>query len=153
MRIIDKYGADRLILGADVRNQRWGKVKFPDYHQGNYALKSDLFKDNYKITLGGEYCPLWNSRRFLERVRYRIGAGYTTPYYVAAGTTATAPIAGTTATLTDLTSIPAAGSAGTPVEVYIWYEGEDENCMSDNARAAELDDIDVDIKFELKEVQ
>lgn len=78
--------------------------------------------------------------------------GYTSTYYVAAGTTGTTPIAGTTATVTDLTSLPAAGQDGTPVEVYIWYEGEDANCMSDNATAAALDDIDVDIVFELKAV-
>jgi hypothetical protein len=69
------------MFGSDFRAQRWGKVKFPYYHEGNYKRKDDLYKDNYKITLGGEYCPRWNSRRFLERVRYRIGASYTTPYY------------------------------------------------------------------------
>ena len=74
-------------------------------------------------------------------------------YYVAAGATATTAIAGATATATDLTSLPAAGTDGTPVEVYLWYEGEDVNCMSDNALAALLDDIDVDITFELAEIQ
>ena len=71
----------KLMFGADVRTQRWGDIKFPDYHEGNYSLKSGQYKDNYKITIGGEYLPRWNSRRFFERVRYRIGAGYTTPYY------------------------------------------------------------------------
>ena len=69
------------MFGADVTTQRWGKVKFPEYHDGSYSLKSDQYKDNYKFTLGGEYTPRWNSRRFYERVRYRIGASYTTPYY------------------------------------------------------------------------
>jgi hypothetical protein len=69
------------LVGADVRTQRWGDIKFPDYHEGNYSLKSGQFKDNYKFTIGGEYIPRWNSRRFLDRVRYRIGAGYATPYY------------------------------------------------------------------------
>jgi DNA uptake protein ComE-like DNA-binding protein len=79
-------------------------------------------------------------------------SGYTSSYYVNASSTATAPIAGNTATATDLTSLPAVGSAGTPVEVYLWYEGEDANCKSDNALATTLDNIDVDIKFELKAV-
>ena len=69
------------MFGADVTTQRWGKVKFPEYHDGSYSLKSDQYKDNYKFTVGGEYTPRWNSRRFYERVRYRIGASYTTPYY------------------------------------------------------------------------
>ena len=79
-------------------------------------------------------------------------AGYTTSYYVAAGATATTPIAGNVATPTDLASLPAAGSNGVPVEVYIWYEGEDAACKSDNATAAELDAIDVDIVFGLVEL-
>ena len=79
-------------------------------------------------------------------------SGYTTTYYVNAGSQGTSPIAGTVATATDLTSLPSVGTAGTPVDVYLWYEGEDANCKSDNALAATLDDIDVDIVFELKEV-
>ena len=69
------------LVGADFQTQLWGSTKFPDYQGGAYVAKDGLLKDNYKITIGGEYCPRWNSRRFLDRVRYRIGAGYTTPYY------------------------------------------------------------------------
>jgi hypothetical protein len=71
----------KLMFGADVRTQRWGKVKSPEYSQGSYMLKDGLYKDNYKFTVGGEYCPRWNSRRFIDRIRYRFGAGYSTPYY------------------------------------------------------------------------
>lgn len=75
--------------------------------------------------------------------------GYTESYYVAAGTTATAPIAGTTSTATDLATLPASNQDGAKVDVYIWYEGEDANCMTDNATAAQLDDIKIDIVFSL----
>ena len=75
--------------------------------------------------------------------------GYTSQYYVAAGATATEPIAGNTVTKTDLASLPANGTNGTPVEVYIWYEGEDAGCKSDNARATALDNINIDITFSL----
>ena len=77
--------------------------------------------------------------------------GYTTKYYVNAATedNATQPIAGNTVTKTDLATLPANGSNGTPVEVYIWYEGEDAGCKSDNARATALDNIQVDITFSL----
>lgn len=78
--------------------------------------------------------------------------GYTGTYYVAADTTATTPIAGTTATATDLSQLPAAGTNGVPVEVYIWFEGEDANCMSDNALAATLDNLKVDIAFSLEQI-
>ena len=69
------------LVGADIRAQLWGQTKFPDYQNNAYVTKSDLLKDSYKFTVGGEYCPRWNSRRFLDRIRYRLGAGYSTPYY------------------------------------------------------------------------
>jgi DNA uptake protein ComE-like DNA-binding protein len=78
--------------------------------------------------------------------------GYTSEYWVGAGATKTKPISGNTATATDLTTLPSVGTDGTPVEVYLWYEGEDQNCKSVNATAATLDNINVDIEFELKAV-
>ena len=75
--------------------------------------------------------------------------GYTGTYYVNASSTATQPIAGTTVTATDLNTLPAANQPGAPVEVYIWYEGEDAGCKSDNARATALDNIQVAITFSL----
>ena len=79
-------------------------------------------------------------------------SGYTTSYYVNAGTTETRPIAGTTITETDLETLPAANAGatgGAPVDVYIWYEGEDAGCKSDNAQATALDNIQIDITFSL----
>jgi len=76
--------------------------------------------------------------------------GGTSEYYVDAATAKTTAIASTTETKTDLASLPAVGSPGTKVDVYIWYEGEDENCKSDNALATTLDNLQVTIKFELK---
>ena len=80
-------------------------------------------------------------------------AGYDNSYFVAAGATATVPIAGNTETATDLASLPGVGADhGAPVHIYIWYEGEDTNCKSDNATAVTLDKISVTVTFELKEV-
>jgi hypothetical protein len=72
---------NQLVVGADFEMQLWSKTKFPEYAGGQYTLRSDLLKDSYRIAVGGEYCPRWNSRNFFHRIRYRIGAGYTTPYY------------------------------------------------------------------------
>ena len=69
------------MVGADAQLQRWSKTQFPDYSDGQYALKSGLVDNSYRLTVGGEYCPRWNSRNFFHRVRYRCGIGYTTPYY------------------------------------------------------------------------
>ncbi len=75
--------------------------------------------------------------------------GFTSSYYVNAGSTATQPIAGTTSTASALETLPASSAAGTKVDVYIWYEGEDAGCKTDNATAAVLDNIKVDIVFAL----
>jgi hypothetical protein len=69
------------MVGADVQLQKWNKIKYPDYTNGQYILKDGLLDNSYRLTLGGEYCPQWNSRNFFHRVRYRLGVGYTTPYY------------------------------------------------------------------------
>ena len=69
------------LIGADAQVQLWNKTAFPDYVNGQYTLRSDFLNNSYRFTVGGEYCPRWNSRNFLQRIRYRFGAGYTTPYY------------------------------------------------------------------------
>ena len=43
-------------------------------------------------------------------------------------------------------TIPAVGSEGAPVYVYVWFEGEDVNCMSDNITAA-LAAYDITVNF------
>ena len=68
-------------VGADLTIQEWGSVDFPHFDGKEYKLKSGLLKDSYRMNGGLEWTPRAMSRRFLERVRYRIGAGYATPYY------------------------------------------------------------------------
>ncbi|MCR5694996.1 MAG: hypothetical protein K6G89_08565 [Clostridia bacterium] len=69
-------------------------------------------------------------------------------YYVNAGSTATTPLNNTVAQPTSLTSIPATTDDGTPVYIYIYFEGEDANLKTDNVTTA-LDNIDVVVKFAL----
>ena len=66
---------------ADFAMQKWGGVSFPVETDGNYELRNDLFKDSYKANIGVDYVPSATSRRYLNRVHYRFGAGYATPYY------------------------------------------------------------------------
>jgi len=74
------HGAQWLV-GADAQMQRWSKTSIPGDINEGYGLRSDLLKDSYRLSVGGEYCHRWNSRNFFHRIRYRIGAGYATPYY------------------------------------------------------------------------
>lgn len=71
-------------VGLDYTLQQWGDAKFP-YDNGDgtdksYVSKTGLFKDSHKINAGFEYCQNADGRSFFSRIRYRLGAGYSTPY-------------------------------------------------------------------------
>ncbi len=76
---------NKLKLGADFNYQKWSGIEFPVYQVNNnvpsYQLQDGYYKDRYKVTLGGEFCNNEMSRKFLDRVRFRAGASYSTPYY------------------------------------------------------------------------
>ena len=51
----------------------------------DYSLKAGFYKDRHKFTLGAEICPQEYGMRFLQRVHYRAGVSYATPYYIING--------------------------------------------------------------------
>ena len=77
--------AGKLRFGADYQLQKWGKVGFPVYantHNGpSYQVSNDYYKDRHKVTIGGEYCKNPTSPKFFNRIRFRAGASYSTPYF------------------------------------------------------------------------
>jgi hypothetical protein len=82
-------------------------------------------------------------------------SGATSTYYVNASSTATTAIDSSASShnapmnvATGLTSLPGVKQDGTPVYVYMWYEGEDANCKSENVTAT-LDELTVDLEFKL----
>ena len=76
-------------IGADYQLQQWGKTKSPEYVTTNnsvdYTLTQNLLKDRHKVTLGVDICPVENGRKFLDRVHYRAGVSYATPYLIING--------------------------------------------------------------------
>ena len=77
-----------LTIGADYVLQKWGSLDYPSKsgatsasHPLGYQAVGGLLKDRHKVTLGAEWVPNAMSRRFLNRVHYRLGAYYATPYY------------------------------------------------------------------------
>lgn len=72
-------------VGVDYTLQKWANVEEPAFSATatttSYALRSGMFKDRHKVNVGFQYCPGENSRRFINRVRYRAGVSYATPYY------------------------------------------------------------------------
>ena len=73
--------ASKLRVGADFHLQKWGSMSFPSFSNSDYVLKEGLLKDRYQVNVGAEFMPNPMSRRLFGHIRYRIGAGYTTPYY------------------------------------------------------------------------
>jgi len=71
-------------VGIDYSLEKWSSVRVPTYvlvaETPQYRLESGQFNDRHKLTIGGEITPNIESRKFLNRVRYRIGASYTKPY-------------------------------------------------------------------------
>ena len=72
--------------------------------------------------------------------------GTATAYYVGTAHTETTPLTGNQAT--SLTSIPATTADGVAVSIYLYFEGEDPNCMTDNVTST-LDDLTVTVGFAL----
>ena len=70
----------------------------------------------------------------------------TTTYYVGTSRTATSVLSGQQ--VTSLASVPAKTEAGVAVYVYVYFEGEDANCMTDNVTAT-LDALDISVQFGL----
>ena len=75
---------NKLKVGVDYSFQKWADIGFPQYVVTNdipgYVLQKDMLLDRHKVILGGEYCPKENGRNFFQRVHYRAGVGYATPY-------------------------------------------------------------------------
>lgn len=82
--------------------------------------------------------------------------GVTEDVTASSSTTVTPTVASATGQYTDYATlnltnsttitIPKVTSDGIPVYVYVWFEGEDTHCMSDNLTAT-LDSYDIDITF------
>lgn len=63
---------NKLTVEADYTLQKWGSVK--------YNNRTDMYKDRSKVALGAEYLPNEIGRSYLARIKYRVGAYYSTPY-------------------------------------------------------------------------
>ena len=88
LKLPDTYGigigyshAKSFRAGADFVMQKWGSIDFPHFDGSVYRLYPNLLKDSYRVKAGMEWTPRAMSRRLYERVSYRLGVGYATPYY------------------------------------------------------------------------
>lgn len=76
----------RLTLAADYQQQRWEGCRVPVASTTNNMPKIDVRTDQYlvrhQIKVGAEYRkdPTGTDKRYANKIKYRIGAQYTTPY-------------------------------------------------------------------------
>ncbi len=132
-----KSSADAITLTTDAAGQTFNIKSVTATPTASADPSTDLDKSlRVAVVVGGKayiFAPV---------------AGATGTYYVNASSTATEPIDHTVSQATALTTIPATTSNGTPVDVYIYFEGEDTNLKTTNVTSA-LDNITVEVKFEL----
>lgn len=76
---------NRWKVGVDYSLQKWSSLEAPIYESHTYTMRSGFYKDRSKLTAGGEFCNNPMGRRFFDRIRYRVGASYATPYYTING--------------------------------------------------------------------
>lgn len=72
---------NQLKVGFDYTLQQWGKLQYPTFENGTYALRDNIYMNRSKYNVGLQYCYGERNRKFLKRVQYRLGASYATPYY------------------------------------------------------------------------
>lgn len=72
----------KFMLGVDYTLQKWGDCEYPDVNSttGVYEKRSGLLCDRSKVIVGGEWIPNAYTGKFLERIHYRMGVSYATPY-------------------------------------------------------------------------
>lgn len=70
-----------LMVGVDYSLQKWSSIDYPVYSTGGYSMSSGYYRDRSKLTVGADWVPNPISRKFFDRVHYRMGVSYATPYY------------------------------------------------------------------------
>lgn len=80
---------NRIRIGFDYELQKWQSIDMPEFSitngVGKYSLVSGQFKNRQKFTLGGEYTKGKRYGSLLNRIRYRAGVSYATPYLYIGG--------------------------------------------------------------------
>lgn len=74
--------SNNFLVGVDYIYQKWNEVESPylNNNTGTYEKSKGFLKDRSKIIIGGEWVPKPENGNFFERIHYRFGAYYATPY-------------------------------------------------------------------------
>lgn len=75
--------AGKLEVGADLTEEQWSNCKVPTMSSSGaltYTPEKGSYKNRTRIAVGAQFLPDNMSRRYLNRMYYRIGMNYSTPY-------------------------------------------------------------------------
>ena len=78
------YKGQQLVVDADVHVTNWGSIDAPVYYSektGKTLTSAWSYKNSYKVGVGADYVPNYIGRKYFQRIHYKVGAGYATPYY------------------------------------------------------------------------
>lgn len=73
--------ADKLTVAADITYSGWADCTMPQLtNTGTYEARKGAYLNRWQFNAGTEYTPERYSRSYLQRVSYRAGLYYSTPY-------------------------------------------------------------------------
>ena len=80
---------NRLTVAMDAKHERWADCRMPMEHPltFNYEPMKGGYKNRTRIAAGAQFTPNPYNRRYWNRIQYRLGAHYSTPYLVVNGLT------------------------------------------------------------------
>ena len=71
-------------VGFDATLQKWADVSYPELVTTGgstmFVPNGNYYQDRKKFNFGMDYCANENSNKYLNRVHYRMGVSYATPY-------------------------------------------------------------------------
>ena len=73
-----------LLVAADVHHEFWSKCRMPVETSNSYVPMKGLYKNRTKIAVGAQYTPD-PFGKYWQRIQYRAGMNFTTPYLVING--------------------------------------------------------------------
>ncbi len=74
----------KLILAADYTFEKWDGCRIPVSRttstETEIEVRTDQYVNRHRVNVGAEYTPDPLSRRYTPKIKYRVGASFSTPY-------------------------------------------------------------------------
>ena len=151
---VDKNNDSAFTAGAD--SAYFLKDKFFIKSSGDALTGTTLYINKVEVTSSNTLLAIDNSLRVcvvVDGTAYlyapvSVGVGPTLTYNVKGSATDTVALAGTVKnTATGVSTIANTDADAVPVEIYVYYEGEDASCKSTNISGITVDTITVSVQF------